>query len=113
VIGEDLGVVPPSIVAPVCNIMDNTKQEFSPTVMPDQVRIDWEKGRFDGIVVQSKRGTETTFTSLDKDTSSPFEDKRPNVTPNLHEESIYRLRYLIKDAEVGQWSDELKVFCVL
>jgi hypothetical protein len=77
------------------------------------IRIDWVKGQFDGVIVQSKRAAETAFNNLDKDNSSPYEDTRKNITPDTHEPRTYRLRYLIKDKEVGQWSDEVKVYCML
>jgi hypothetical protein len=110
-IGEDLGIVPPKTpVKPVS--LDAIKPEFTATVLPDMVRMDWVKGQYDGVVIQSKRGSETSFTFLDKDTQSPYEDKRHNINPDQHEARTYRMRYLLKDQEVGLWTDEVKVYCM-
>lgn len=112
-IGEDLGVVPAATGLGKSISIDTQKPTFITLVLPDMVRLDWVKGEFDGVVIQSKRAAETAFTFLDKDTRSPYEDTRKNLTPDVHEPRFYRMRYLLKDQEVGQWSDELKVFCVL
>jgi hypothetical protein len=74
--------------------------------------MDWVKGQFDGVVVQSKRGAETSFTFLDKDTKSPYEDMRHNINPDQHEARTYRMRYLMNDQEIGLWTDEIKVYCL-
>jgi hypothetical protein len=112
-IGEDLGVVPAATALGKSISIDSQKPSFETFILPDMVRLDWVKGEFDGVVIQSKRAAETSFTFLDKDTRSPYEDTRHNLTPDVHEPRFYRMRYLLKDQEVGQWSDELKVFCVL
>jgi hypothetical protein len=112
-IGEDLGVVPAATALGKSISIDSQKPSFETFILPDMVRLDWVKGEFDGVVIQSKRAAETSFTFLDKDTRSPYEDTRHNLTPDVHEPRFYRMRYLLKDQEVGQWSDELKVFCIL
>jgi hypothetical protein len=110
-IGEDLGIVPPKALGKSASL-DAVKPEFTAIVLPDMVRLDWLKSQFDGVVVQSKRGTETSFTFLDKDTKSPYEDTRHNINPDVHEARTYRMRYLVKDQEVGLWTDEVKVYCM-
>ncbi|MDI6780047.1 MAG: hypothetical protein QME25_07655 [Bacteroidota bacterium] len=55
----------------------------------------------------------TTFTKLGKDTISPFEDNRRNSAPEIPEVRIYRMRYLKGDDEVGNWSDEVKIVCLI
>lgn len=69
------------------------------------VRIDWKKGKFDGIFIDSQRNDETEWTRLDFDMRSPYEDTRPPVVPNKPEERRYRLRYFIDNTPVGQNSD--------
>ncbi len=110
-IGSDLGVVAPASTAPADT--DSAAVEFSATVLPNKVRLDWVKGAFDGVVVQSKRGSETAFTTLDKDTVSPYDDARPNLVHDAPETRVYRMRYLIGDDEVGVWSNEVKTVCVI
>lgn len=69
------------------------------------VRIDWIKGKFHGVFVESQRGDETDWTRLDFDTRSPYIDVRPPLVAGKPEERRYRLRYFIEDKEVGFWSD--------
>jgi len=69
------------------------------------VRIDWKKGKFDGIYIDSQRNDETDWTRLDFDMRSPYEDTRPPIAPNKPEERRYRLRYFIDNTAVGQYSD--------
>ncbi len=108
VIGENLGVeaaaasLDPGIIA-------TAKPNFFPTPLPDMIRLDWLKWAFDGVVIQCKRGSETAFTEIGKDMRSPFEDTRKNLTPDVPEVRIYRMRYLLNDVEVGQWSDEIRI----
>ncbi len=60
-------------------------------------RIEWFKGTFDGVVIDSQRGAETTWTRLDRDFRSPFDDTRPPLTAGQPEERRYRLRYFIDE----------------
>lgn len=71
------------------------------------VRIEWIKGKFDGVIIESKRGTETSWTRLDRDFRSPFDDTRPPLVSGQPEERRYRLRYFNDDEPIGEWSDEI------
>lgn len=73
------------------------------------VRIDWKKGKFDGIFIDSQRNDETEWTRLDFDMRSPYEDTRPPVNAGKPEERRYRLRYFIDNTAVGAWSDVIVV----
>ncbi|MBS4029404.1 MAG: hypothetical protein KGZ58_12310 [Ignavibacteriales bacterium] len=106
--GEDLGIVPPEIPG-IPGGTENAMPVFQAVELPDRIRLDWVKDVFDGVVVQCKRGNETTFTTLGTDTISPYEDTRANLSLGTPEIRTYRLRYLLKDEEVGQWSDEKRV----
>jgi hypothetical protein len=100
-IGEDLGIVPPELPAlPGGN--ENAMPSFQAVLLPDRIRLDWVKDVFDGVFVQCKRGNETTFTTLGADSISPYEDTRANLVAGVPEIRIYRMRYLLKDEEVGQ-----------
>jgi len=112
-IGLDLGIIGPSQGQLSADVLTNAKPDFTATVLPDMVRLDWTKGAFDGVIIQSKRGADTNFTAVDKDTISPYEDDRGNLTKDVPETRTYRMRYLYGDDEVGVWSDEVKVMCLL
>ena len=112
-IGEDLGVVPAVDGRLGPRVRDTAKPEFQAIILADKVRLDWVKGQFDGVVVQCKRGTESAFATLDKDTKSPYDDRRTNLAASAPETRIYRMRYLSGDEEVGLWSDEATVLCMI
>ena len=75
------------------------------TVSVQEIILDWVKGKFSGVVIYAS-GDNQTWTKLDKDTRSPFEDRRPWSGPEVR---YYKLRYLVGDAEVGQESEVVKV----
>ena len=112
-VGQDLGVVA-SVDgrAPSVRIAQ-TKPSFQSTMLPDMIRLDWVKGDSDGVAIQSKRGSEANFSPLDKDTKSPYDDTRRNIVTDQPETRIYRMRYLSVDQEVGAWSDEVRVLCMI
>lgn len=73
------------------------------------VRIDWTKGKFDGVVIEGQRGDQTAWERLDRDFRSPFEDTRPPLGAGKPEERRYRLIYFIDNQPVGVWSDIIVV----
>ena len=75
------------------------------TVGVQEIILDWVKGRFSGVVIYTSADN-ITWTRLDKDSRSPFEDRRPWTGPEVR---YYKMRYLLIDAEVGQESEVLKV----
>lgn len=85
------------------------KPSFKASVSPGKVTHEWAKGNFDGVVVESQRGAETAFTFLDKDFTSPFEDRRPNLVAGQPETRRYRMIYLLDDEIVGTYSDEVVI----
>jgi hypothetical protein len=91
-------------------VADSQKPTFTATAQPgSQVRLDWIKGKLDGVRVESKRAPETEFTRLDDDRYSPYVDTRPTLKPGESEQRSYRLRYLKKDDPVGSYSDIVTV----
>ena len=85
------------------------------TVLSDQVIIDWVRGRWQGVVIYSSYDG-VSWTKLDKDFRSPYEDTRknqgggptmptpgPGPTPAASgpETRWYKLRYLQGDVEIG------------
>lgn len=69
------------------------------------VRLDWVKGKFDGVFIDAQRGDETVWARLDFDMRSPYEDTRPALAVGKPEERRYRLIYFIDNQPVGSWSD--------
>jgi hypothetical protein len=88
---------------------ETAKPMFKSSTSSGKVRLDWTKGDFDGVVIESRRGAETTFSLLDKDFKSPFEDLRPNLVAGQPEVRRYRMIYLLDDAVVGIYSDEVVI----
>lgn len=102
-IGEMLLINPPPVDSA---IPPGTKPFGNWTALPNNViRIDWTKGKFDGVIVEGQRGDETNWTRLDRDTRSPFDDERPNQNTGKPEERRYRLLYFIGDDAIGTYSD--------
>jgi hypothetical protein len=85
------------------------KPTFKAAPSVGKVTLDWTKGDLDGVVIEGQRGAETTYTLLDKDFKSPFVDMRPNLTAGQPEVRRYRMIYLLDDAVVGTYSNEVAI----
>ena len=105
-IGEQLQIAGTKTPAP--NLQD-AKPTFKALPKVASVILDWVKGKFDGVVIEGRRGTETVFMFLDKDFKSPFEDTRPNLVAGQPEKRRYRMIYLLNDEVVGEYSDEVVI----
>lgn len=109
-IGADLGILS---AAPRSLALDDLKPTFTATALPgSQVRLDWVKGRLDGVRVESRRDGEPDWLRLDDDRYSPYTDTRPPLKPGQSEIRSYRLRYLKKDDPIGAFSDTVTVLLV-
>lgn len=87
---------------------DELKPEFSAQAMPSgAVEIAWVKGPADGINIYSQREGDTGWVLLGLDTQSPFTDARPLLRAGQPEARKYRAIYVVADAAVGQYSDDL------
>ncbi len=103
-IGRDLGIIAPAAAA--LDDDDASKPTFRATPLPhSEIRLDWVKGRHSGVVIQGKRAGDTDWVDLGKDNYSPYVDGRSALTVSTTETRQYRMRYLDKDDEVGEWSD--------
>jgi len=69
------------------------------------VAISYVKKRMDGVMLFCRRGSETTFTLLDKFTRNVCEDRRPNLNNAPAELREYYLVYFKNDQPIGQASD--------
>ena len=76
------------------------------------IEVKFTKGRYDGVQIESQRGTDTNWTPLDKALRSPFFDSRAPVAVGVPELRRYRMRYLKGNAVVGALSDVLTVTTV-
>jgi len=98
---------------PDSSIPPDAKTSVKATSMTGSiVRLDWIKGKFDGVFIDSQRGDETDWTRLDFDNRSPYEDTRPPLVAGKPEERRYRLRYFIDNQPVGAWSDVIVVITI-
>lgn len=104
-IGEDLGIE-----------LDETSVDVD-TIKPvlllfklidKKIRISFKKGVADGVIIKSRRGTETEFTFLAKVIQSPHIDDRPNLTA-MPEQRDYVADYFIGNASVGLESDVVSI----
>lgn len=75
------------------------------------VVLNFVKSRSDGINIYCQREGESEFVFLARDTVPPYVDNRPLLAPGKPELRRYTAVYIAKDAEVGQYSDELVVNC--
>ncbi len=76
------------------------------------VRIDWTKGKFHGVYVESQRGDETDWERLGVDTLTPYIDARPPLEAGKPETRRYRLRYVFNDEGVGSWSNVFVIITI-
>jgi hypothetical protein len=107
-IGKDLGIIGATETNDAA-----PKPTFKAVVQPSfGVRLDWVKGKHSGVTIQCKRAGDTDWVTLGRDNYSPYVDERPPVTPGASESRQYRMRYLDKDEEVGEWSDVVAVVAV-
>lgn len=94
------------------------------TILPDQVILDWVKGAWDGVYIESyvvstapgggTPGSPTpgagtpVWVKIGEDEKSPYEDTRTNVA-SQPETRFYRMRYKKDNKPVGLYSDVVKV----
>jgi len=106
VLGLDLGIEaslptpPPATSKPTLTLR---------VLATGSVEIRWNKGVFDGVRVQSRRGTEVTWSELGTDARSPFTDTRANLVPTAPEVRLYRLVYQRGESDFGAFSDVVSV----
>lgn len=100
-LGQQLGIIGPE---------DSTDLSTSkPTLTVEdtqngQITIGFNKSISDGVNLYSKRGSETVFTFLARDTFSPYVDNRPALSGTT-ERREYQAVYVQDDDEIGLRSD--------
>ena len=100
--GSLLQIIAPS--ASSASLTESKPKCKTKSLVNSVVRIDWTKGKAHGVIVESQRGDETVWTTLDRDTFSPYIDTRPPLVAGKPEERRYRLRYFFNDEPIGEYS---------
>ncbi len=75
------------------------------------VVLSFQKLQSDGVNIYSQRDNDSEFVFLARDTQTRYVDNRPLLVSGKPELRRYTAVYVVKDAEVGQYSDELVVSC--
>lgn len=78
-------------------------------LVASQVQLDWVKSIADGCVIESQRADEVVWTVLATDHFSPYIDTRAPLVPGQPEVRRYRIRYLVGDDPVGNYSGTFSV----
>jgi len=75
------------------------------------VVLSFQKSKSDGINIYAQRENESEFVFLARDTQTRYIDNRPLLVAGKPELRRYTAVYVLKDMEIGQFSDELVVSC--
>src|SRR5712692_9021414 len=82
------------------------------------VELDFDKSISDGVNMNpesfrgyAKRDGDADFVFLARDTASPYIDNRPLLVATKPELREYKAVYVLSDAEIGLFSDEVVVNC--
>ena len=98
IVGEEI-VIDPDTMKPILKVK----------LLAGKPEIKWVKDYSEGVNIYSKRGDETEFTFLARDTVSPYVDNRQNLEPGKPEDREYYAYYIFEDQEKGLESDTVKV----
>ena len=74
-----------------------------------EAQVGFDKQKSDGVNIYSKRDGDADWVKLSFDSQSPYVDNRPLLVAGKSEQRRYRACYVIADAEIGLYSDELVV----
>lgn len=105
-IGEDLGFVAPAAAPPAGDVKPTGRATAQGNF---QALLEWVKGKFDGVDIETQREGEVAWTYLAFDSFSPYLDARPALVAGRPEVRRYRLRYRNKETPAGVWSDVIEV----
>lgn len=76
-----------------------------------QAQIDFTNPKGDGVNIYCRRGAETEFSFLARDTESPYVDTRVLLAAGKPEQREYKAVYVLDGVEVGTWSESVIVTC--
>jgi len=98
IVGEEI-VIDPDTMKPILKVK----------LLAGKPEIKWVKDYSEGVNIYSKRGDETEFTFLARDTVSPYVDNRQNLETGKPEDREYYAFYIFEDEEEGLESDTVKI----
>ncbi|MFM2295022.1 MAG: hypothetical protein RLZZ350_1435 [Verrucomicrobiota bacterium] len=75
------------------------------------IEVQFNKSISQGVDVYAKRDGDADFVFLARDTQSPYLDNRPLLQAGKPELRRYKAIYVLNDAQVGSFSDEIVVNC--
>lgn len=75
------------------------------------VGIDFNLANSEGVNIYSRPDGDADFIFLARDTASPYIDNRPLLAAGKPELREYKAVYVVSDAEIGLFSDEVVVNC--
>ncbi|MFZ1320731.1 MAG: hypothetical protein WAT71_04170 [Ignavibacteria bacterium] len=105
-IGDNLGIIGSD--TPHISVTDK-KPVLKTRLQGNEVVLTFRKDGTDGVKIWSKKGSETEFTFLAIDTSSPYTDNRPKTDTSKPENREYYAVFFEEDSDIGQRSDIVKV----
>jgi hypothetical protein len=107
-VGRDLGIAGPGASALRPASAGEARPSAKATALSGgEVRVEFNKAGYDGVLVESRRGDRQNWERLGVDSYSPYTDARPPLVPGQPELREYRLRYIKRDEPTGEWSDIL------
>ena len=106
-IGIALGIVGAEIVVNFATLKPTLKLDTS----GGWIYVHYVRGHAEGILLYSKRGTETAFTLLAMVTKTSYVDARPNLVVGQAEERQYQAFYMVGDVAVGLISLVASITC--
>jgi hypothetical protein len=80
-------------------------------VVRGRVELRFKKLSSDGIKLFCKRGEETAWTHIATHSRNKFFDDRPLLVAGKPELRIYRALYILRDENIGEYSQELEITC--
>jgi len=106
---EDMGKILDIVGEEIIIDPDTMKPVLEVNLLAGKPEIKWVKDYSEGVNIYAKRGDETEFTFLARDTVSPYVDNRQNLEPGKPEDREYYAYYIFEDQEKGLESDTVKV----
>jgi hypothetical protein len=92
--------------------LSTSRPELSGTDLSDGVvSISFSKYNSEGVNIYSKRNNEVDWVLLNRASVSPFMDMRPLLEIGKPELRDYCVIYVLKDKEIGHYSNEVVVNC--
>lgn len=76
-----------------------------------QVQLSYTKRNSDGINIYSKRGTDIDWVFLARVNFSPYIDNRLLLQTGIPELRYYTAVYVLKDQEIGGFSNDISISC--